>query len=46
MNKEALEAVEDRLEHLTVLAQSDLPAAWIAQELLRATDDSGGGETP
>lgn len=41
MSSESVEAVEENRTHLETLAESDLPAAWIAEALLEATDKGG-----
>lgn len=38
----ALEAVRESREKLETLAESELPAAWIAEGLLDAVDDEDG----
>lgn len=42
MSSETVEAIEQNRTHLETLAESDLPAAWIAETLLEATGDEGG----
>jgi len=37
-----LEAVREHRKELEDLAKTDLPAAWIAETLLRAADDADG----
>jgi len=41
---QGLEAVRERREELKDLAESDLPANWVAEALLEAADDADAPE--
>jgi hypothetical protein len=41
MDRNGLDVVRENRRELKELADSDLPAAWIAECLLNATDDGG-----
>jgi hypothetical protein len=42
MSSETIESVEENRSHLERLAESDLPASWVAEALLEATDNERG----
>ena len=42
MNSETVEAIEENRTHLKSLAESGLPASWIAEALLEATGNERG----
>lgn len=44
MSPEARQAIEEDREHLQTLADSELPAAWVAESLLESADTAGAVE--
>jgi len=42
MSSMSIEAIEENRPHLERLAESDLPASWVAEALLEATDNERG----